>query len=763
MRVRFWGTRGSIPTPGPATTKYGGNTSCVEVLTDDGTHIILDCGSGARDLGQHLLKSQRPESGGLRLHLFIGHTHWDHIQGFPFFVPAFLPDSELNIYAAAAFQRSLEESLSGQMQYAYFPVKLRDLQSRLHFTDLEEGFFRVGDVLVETQHLNHTAPTMAYRLTADGATVAYTTDHEPFWKPGASDFRHPGDQRHIGFLQGADLVIHDSQYTEAEYPQKIGWGHSTVEYATDVCLAAGVGTLALFHHDPTRDDAALEQIEAMARDRIQGRGSSMDVFAAAEGLSIDVVGRGSAPRQTGVSAIRRYSINGRRVLLVGLEDTTREALSTELGEENLTLLYAPDAPTALERVEAMSPDLVVVSTPLGRRSRDLVRDLRERSAKDSLPVLMLATEDDLETQIDQLGADATDYLAAPLSPPMVRSRVRAWLARASTEPVERLDAAGSVVAAEPPRPPVIIPRPTDEAGVDRLADVLSNVPIFRSLTPEQIRLLAQRGSECVFEPGYTIIRQHEAGTQVFVILTGRVRVLEETEEPPRGDTVVAELGQGEIFGEMAVLIDRPRSATVVSVEQTHCLALPAGDFSQVLRASPDLALTLLRVLAGRINETDRRLARYAPDPLTGLSSRRAFFDEYARTAAQARRRGSQATLVTLDLVNLRALNDHFGYEVGDDVLRAVADALSESARRTDLIARYGGDEFAVLLIDVNPESIQVVVNRVRRVLVDLARKRGLPETIECAFGIASVRELPESPDELLVRADEDMQRRRAVG
>src|SRR5215470_18447009 len=156
LRVRFWGTRGSIPTPGHNTAVYGGNTSCVEVSTPDGTMIVLDCGTGVRQLGMDLM--QRP--GPHRIHLLIGHTHWDHIQGFPFFTPAFLPGSELNIYGSVAFQRSLEESLAGQMQYSYFPVKLQDLACRIHYTDLEEGFFRIGEILVETQYLNHTAPTI---------------------------------------------------------------------------------------------------------------------------------------------------------------------------------------------------------------------------------------------------------------------------------------------------------------------------------------------------------------------------------------------------------------------------------------------------------------------------------------------------------------------------------------------------------------------------------------------------------------------------
>ena len=192
MYVRFWGTRGSIAAPGRETSRFGGNTSCVELRASDGTVIVLDCGTGARELGLHLLEhGPRP----LRVHLLIGHTHWDHIQGFPFFAPAFMPGVEVNIHAPLGFQKSLGDAMAGQMESAYFPVKLKELRSRIHFTELDEGFFRVGDVLVETQYVNHTAPTIAYRLTNGATTVAYVTDHEPFWIPGGQGFLHPGDQR----------------------------------------------------------------------------------------------------------------------------------------------------------------------------------------------------------------------------------------------------------------------------------------------------------------------------------------------------------------------------------------------------------------------------------------------------------------------------------------------------------------------------------------------------------------------------------------
>src|SRR4030095_7279890 len=176
--------------------------------------------------------------------------------------------------------------------YSYVPVKLQELATRIHYTELEEGFFRIGEILVETQYLNHTAPTIAYRISADGATLAYVTDHEPFWFSSASNVQHPGDQRHVEFLRGADLLVHDAQYTAEEYLSKLGWGHSPCEYVTDVAMAADVGRLLLFHHDPTHDDDAIKRIEEKQRARVAAAGSSLEVFAAAEGMSFDVVGKG---------------------------------------------------------------------------------------------------------------------------------------------------------------------------------------------------------------------------------------------------------------------------------------------------------------------------------------------------------------------------------------------------------------------------------------------------------------------------------------
>src|SRR5437870_8619756 len=411
--VRFWGTRGSIAAPGEHTARYGGITSCTEVRGADGTVIVLDCGTGARELGLHLTQTLKPP---VHLHLFIGHTHWDHIQGFPFFVPAFIPGVELNVYAPLGFQQSLEEAMAGQMEYSYFPVKLRDLRSRIHFTELEEGFFRVGDVLVETQYLNHTAPTIAYRMTNGGATIAYVTDHEPFWKPENGALHHPGDQRHIAFMEGADLAIHDAQYTEEEYGQRVGWGHSTVEYATDVAIAAGVKRLALFHHDPTHDDAFMERFEGAARARVAALGRELEVFAAREGLELSVSGTGRPAPAVAVSALRRRLIAGSRVLVVTRDESQVASIEDALAEDGMVALPVPDMRAALTRGTEHHPDLAIVDTGLpAGDGADLVPAFRSRIGRANFPVILLVDEPQA-APLHRPEIGATDYLAKPYSP-----------------------------------------------------------------------------------------------------------------------------------------------------------------------------------------------------------------------------------------------------------------------------------------------------------------------------------------------------------
>jgi phosphoribosyl 1,2-cyclic phosphodiesterase len=217
MRIRFWGTRGSLAKPGPSTIRYGGNTSCVEVRAADGTLIILDCGTGAHDLGRSLVASgERP----IRGHLLLTHTHWDHIQGFPFFAPLFIPGNEWDVYAPLGLGQRLEDTLAGQMEYEYFPVTLGQLDATIRYHELTEGTFDLGTVQVTARYLNHPGLALGYRLEAGDVTVVYATDHEPHSRhqpdvtgPATVLPVHREDQRHVEFLAGADLVIHDAQYT----------------------------------------------------------------------------------------------------------------------------------------------------------------------------------------------------------------------------------------------------------------------------------------------------------------------------------------------------------------------------------------------------------------------------------------------------------------------------------------------------------------------------------------------------------------------
>ena len=734
MHVRFWGTRGSIATPGRHTARYGGNTSCVEVRGADGTLVVLDCGTGARGLGLHLGQLPQPP----RLHLFIGHTHWDHIQGFPFFVPAFVPGAELNIYAPLGFQRGLEEAMAGQMEYSYFPVKLRDLRSRIHFTELDEGFFRVGDMLVETQYLNHTAPTIAYRISSGGACVAYATDHEPFWAASDGRYDHPGDQRHIAFLRGADLIIHDAQYTEEEYREKKGWGHSTVEYATDVARAAGARQLALFHHDPSHDDAAVDRLEAMARARV---GADLKVFAAYEGLEVEVHGAGATNQATTeVSALVRRPIAGGRVLLVTANISESVTIQDVLDEEDLILIPVPDAASALTRGADIVPDLAIVDATLpDGDGAALVTPLRARTGRSTLPVLLLT--DDVNGVRNTLGGagEADDVLAKPFSPPMLHARVRAWLARALATEDRRHE---PVLAALAPLN----------------SETLRSVAVFRDMSRDELEALLAHSGERRYPPGHGIIAEGEIPEHVFVIISGRVRVIEAMPDA-QTEVVLGELGPGEIVGELGILTERPRSATVVALESTRCLALRRFHFLEALERSPALALGLARLLARRLYDSDRRLARYAPDALTGLASRRAFQDLYRRISAGARRRKSGLLLVLFDVHHLNAINDRYGYVVGDDVLRTVADALMEATRATDLVARYGADEFVALLQDATPREMEVIMPRFGERLRELVARRGLNLHVTCRVGIAYQGVPPDSADDLLREADEDLRRR----
>ena len=271
MRVRFWGTRGSIATPGPGTNYFGGNTSCVELTTANGDLLIFDCGTGAHRLAAELMAQGKRA---INANILLGHTHWDHIQGFPFFSPAFVKGNSVAIYGPEGSRGSLHDVLAGQMEFTYFPIELNQLPAAITYHDLTEGIHTIGGARVATQFLHHPAMTVGYRVEADGVAVVYLVDHEPFsdelWRAGAEPGRiesilHEGDRRHAKFMADADLVIHDAQYTPEEYGPKKTWGHSTYDYVVQIAAAAGVRRVALTHHDPSHDDHFVADIERKAR------------------------------------------------------------------------------------------------------------------------------------------------------------------------------------------------------------------------------------------------------------------------------------------------------------------------------------------------------------------------------------------------------------------------------------------------------------------------------------------------------------------
>jgi phosphoribosyl 1,2-cyclic phosphodiesterase len=276
MKVRFWGVRGSIPTPGAGTVKYGGNTSCVQI-TCGREELIFDGGSGLRILGEKLIQQKSVQA-----NIFFSHFHWDHIQGFPFFAPAFKPDNHFKVYGEKKLATTLEEILAGQMQTPNFPVTMERMKSNLQFNNIAVGeTIQIGkDVLVQTIKLNHPGGSIAYRVTYQDHVVVYSTDHE-----------HSDQKIHGIFNEqcaGADVLIYDATYTDQEYhgekgisPRK-GFGHSTWQEAAKFADAAEVKKLMLFHHDPSHNDSTMFEIEGLCK-----RGFKNTV-AAYEGLEINL-------------------------------------------------------------------------------------------------------------------------------------------------------------------------------------------------------------------------------------------------------------------------------------------------------------------------------------------------------------------------------------------------------------------------------------------------------------------------------------------
>ncbi|MFQ5777135.1 MAG: MBL fold metallo-hydrolase [Terriglobia bacterium] len=270
MFVRFWGVRGSTPTPVTENLRYGGNTPCLEVRTRSGQLFILDCGTGFRLLGRALEKEFKRRA--VKARIFLTHYHWDHIQGIPFFTPLYHARNQFLFHGFRFMDESLQQALEEQMTDPYFPVDMSVMRSHRHFFELDEERVAFDDLLLSTLRLNHPQGCLGYRLECDGKVLVYATDNEP------GDRR--GDRNVRRLAEGADVLIYDAQFTPEEMPRFRHWGHSNWKEGVRIARECKAKKLVLFHHDPDRDDRGIDRILKRARSQFR------DVVAAREGLVV---------------------------------------------------------------------------------------------------------------------------------------------------------------------------------------------------------------------------------------------------------------------------------------------------------------------------------------------------------------------------------------------------------------------------------------------------------------------------------------------
>lgn len=284
MQVKIWGCRGSLASPGASRLRYGGDTSCVELHLDDGTLVVLDAGTGIRELGSHMAPDVHD------VHLLLTHLHMDHVEGFPFFPPLWNPDARVHVWGPPSPLLTLQERLARYMSPPLFPIDVHDVPSACTFHDLPLEPWTIGSATVQAMPIEHPGPTVGFRIEERGRVLAYMPDHEPAI---LSDFQNESADWIDGFAiaQDADLLLHDSQYTPAEYETRRGWGHSSFADAVGYARVTGTKQLVMFHHDPSHSDTDLEEMERDAR-HLWGPDGEPPVLAAAE-MTIDMAATAS--------------------------------------------------------------------------------------------------------------------------------------------------------------------------------------------------------------------------------------------------------------------------------------------------------------------------------------------------------------------------------------------------------------------------------------------------------------------------------------
>jgi phosphoribosyl 1,2-cyclic phosphodiesterase len=294
-RIKFWGTRGSIAVPSPETLRYGGNTTCLE-LRADGEIVVLDAGSGIRPLGVALDREFQGRP--IKLSLLITHAHWDHIQGFPFFKPAYDSKNEIRIFGFDGAGATFREIMTEPMRSPFFPITMRELSARMDINKLTEMKFSLGQLDIHAAFVNHPGVCAGYRIFTSGGSVAFLPDHEPYefflhsargQQPSPEQAREIAADQHaalVQFLRGSDVLILDAQYTDQEYETHIGWGHGSISSAVSLAREAEVQTLLLFHHDPSHDDKFVDKMVESARELVARSGSHLEVAGAQQDSEI---------------------------------------------------------------------------------------------------------------------------------------------------------------------------------------------------------------------------------------------------------------------------------------------------------------------------------------------------------------------------------------------------------------------------------------------------------------------------------------------